>query len=527
MVDPKQYCTTCGNAVAAGDRFCSKCGATRSVSGSSGADSKGDGSPANHAETPPAGVPTSPLGTSNSEPSGVNTGAASEGSSAGTTPQPGGPLPPPPALAHPKPKRRLVLVLAIVGAAVIVAAAGVGVAIALHHTHADATGSITSTSSPSRKVVSYTSFESEYATLKGAIVKIQTIGCDGNDYVGTGFAISPHSIVTAGHVIEGAQSMTVTDGMAPLPVQVIGLDASGDIALLHSDATIPKPYIPLDSSDPQVGQRVAAIGFPLGGGLTMTQGSVSALGQVITVNSTKLAGLVQTDTALNPGNSGGPLIALNGEAGGIVDALNTQANATGYAIDPSYAYSEVSHWIASPGSYPLPLCSTPDPLNSVAVSSGQPAAPSGNEATSASAVAALLAQSADARSTVIAATQAVENCTADPDSQIPQMSAAEAQRTSALQQLGSINANDFPDGSTMISDLSAAFNASNQADQGYAAWMSDVEGTQCPYATSSDSNYQAASAASSQAVAAKSAFLALWNPIAAQFNLTQYSQDQI
>jgi hypothetical protein len=57
--------------------------------------------------------------------------------------------------------------------------------------------------------------------------------------------------------------------------------------------------------------------------------------------------------------------------------------------------------------------------------------------------------------------------------------------------------------------------------------MDDVEGSSRPYATTSDSNFQAATNASAQADAAKQAFLALWNPIAAQFNLTQYTPGQI
>jgi S1-C subfamily serine protease len=211
----------------------------------------------------------------------------------------------------------------------------------------------------------YTSFEAEYPATKGAIAKISTIGCDGSAFVGTGFAIDAHHIVTAGHVIEGSKSMTVTFGGNPVPTQIVGLDASGDVALLESDSLLPAPYIPLGDSAPGVGERVAAIGFPLGGDLTITQGSVSALGQSITVNNNQLAGLVQTDTALNPGNSGGPLVALDGTARGIVDALNTQANATGYAIAPQYARSEVQHWITSPESHPLPLCTAPDPYGSV------------------------------------------------------------------------------------------------------------------------------------------------------------------
>jgi hypothetical protein len=264
-----------------------------------------------------------------------------------------------------KRRRRLNPILAIVGAVVLIAAA-VGATLALT---GHKLGGSSSTIQPASHSLSgasanYSSFETAYASLKGAIVRITSVGCDGNDYVGSGFVIDAHHIVTAGHVVEGSQSITVIVGANPEPSQIIGLDTSGDLALLHSDGAIPGPYIPLASDDPPVGDRVAAIGFPLGAGLTMTQGSVSALEQNIVVNNTKLAGLVQTDTALNPGNSGGPLLGLDGRANGIVDALNTQANATGYAISPRYALAEVDHWLVSPESHPLPLCASPNPLGS-------------------------------------------------------------------------------------------------------------------------------------------------------------------
>jgi hypothetical protein len=421
------------------------------------------------------------------------------------------------------------LVLAIIAAVLVVAGAAVGTTIALTRSSSNPTSvdSAKSTRSPTGLAQSYSSFAAEYAAVKNAVVEIQTVGCDGNSYVGSGFVIDPHHIVTAGHVVEGSQSMTVTVNGQPVPTQIIGLDASGDVALLSSDTTLSGPYVPLESGDPDVGARVAAIGFPLAGGLTMTQGSVSALDQSPPINNSNLAGLVQTDTALNPGNSGGPLIALNGHADGIVDALNTQANGTGYAIDPQYALSEVAHWIVSPESHPLPLCSTPDPYSTASSSAESPTIPTGNESSAASAVDTILLQSANARSTVISATQSVSNCSADPDSEASVMQSAISSRESALEQVGSIDPTDLPDGSTLLGDLSSALQASDQADQDFVLWMGDVEGSACPYATSSDSNYEAATTASAQADSAKQAFIALWNPVATQFGLTQYTPGQI
>lgn len=249
------------------------------------------------------------------------------------------------------------MVALVVTVIIVVAAAATGVTAFLTRSQATPQAGARGGAAPA----SYASFEAEYPATKGAIARINTIGCNGSPSVGTGFAIDAHHIVTAGHVIEGANTMTVTLDGNPVPARIVGLDSSGDVALLQSDSPLPAPYIPLGDSAPGVGERVAAIGFPLGAGLTLTQGSVSAVGQNITVNNNQLAGLVQTDTALNPGNSGGPLIALDGTARGIVDALNTQANATGYAIGPQYAHAEVQRWIAAPESHPLPLCTAANP----------------------------------------------------------------------------------------------------------------------------------------------------------------------
>jgi hypothetical protein len=232
-------------------------------------------------------------------------------------------------------------------------------------------------------VKKYSSFESEYASVKKAVVKFKTFGCDGNAYEGSGFAIDAHHIVTAGHVIESSESITVLVGGVPIPVHLIGLDVSGDLALLETSGALSPPFIPLENHDPAVGERVAAIGYPLGGSLSMTQGSVSALQQGITVNETQLAGLVQTDTALNHGNSGGPLMGLDGRANGIVDALATDANATGYATSPKYAGADVANWLSHPQNLPLPLCSRPDPLGAISAlpttPSTAPTSPTENE----------------------------------------------------------------------------------------------------------------------------------------------------
>jgi len=351
---PAGYCIFCGTPQQAGDRFCRKCGQSR---------------PADEQPSSPADVSIP-----SALPGGVPWSPARFDPSAQPPPENGGhylsPFDqknPPPYTSSPPtaPRRRRGRVVALAVTGVVVAAAATGATVFFARSHTTPQAAAGGGAAP----VSYASFEAEYPATKGAIARINTIGCTGSPSVGTGFAIDAQHIVTAGHVIEGANTMTVTLDGNPVPARIVGLDSSGDVALLQSDSPLPGPYIPLGDSAPGVGERVAAIGFPLGAGLTLTQGSVSAVGQNITVNNNQLAGLVQTDTALNPGNSGGPLIALDGTARGIVDALNTKANATGYAIAPQYAHAEVQRWIATPESHPLPLCNAPSPY----VAAGVPA----------------------------------------------------------------------------------------------------------------------------------------------------------
>lgn len=345
------YCIFCGEPHQAGDRFCRKCGHSQPAD-----ERPNQPAEASSPAARPGGAPWTPVISGPTPPE--NGGHYLSGSGLDQNPPPPYTSSPP---AAPRRHRRRVVALVVTG--VVVAATATGVTVFLTRSHAATQAGPGAGVAPA----SYTSFEAEYPATKGAIARISTIGCDGSADVGTGFAIDAHHIVTAAHVVEGSTTMTVTLDGNPVSTQIVGLDASGDVALLASDNALPAPYIPLADSPPSVGERVAAIGFPLGAGLTLTQGSVSALGQDITVNKNQLAGLVQTDTALNPGNSGGPLIALDGTARGIVDALNTRANATGYAIGAQYAHAEVQRWIATPESHPLPLCTAPNPYGTAGV----------------------------------------------------------------------------------------------------------------------------------------------------------------
>ena len=164
---------------------------------------------------------------------------------------------------------------------------------------------------------------------------------------GTGFIIDADgSILTNHHVIDGAERITVrlSDGRNLL-ARVIGSDPDTDVALVKVDGQAGLPVAPLgDSSALRMGEWVCAIGNPLGYEHTVTVGVVSYLGRKLFDAS--LDNYIQTDAAINFGNSGGPLINSRGEVIGINAAISSRASNIGFAVPINGATSDPS---AAPG----------------------------------------------------------------------------------------------------------------------------------------------------------------------------------
>src|SRR6476661_7560307 len=162
---------------------------------------------------------------------------------------------------------------------------------------------------------------------------------------GSGFVIDPRGyILTNFHVVQGAQAISVTLGdRTHYDAKFIGADERNDIAMVKIDPKDRKlPALTMGDSDSlQVGQRVLAIGNPFGFQSTLTTGVVSALGRTVqTGQSTVIDGAIQTDAAINQGNSGGPLLNSHGEVIGINSAIYTPSGTTagiGFAIPISTA----------------------------------------------------------------------------------------------------------------------------------------------------------------------------------------------
>lgn len=153
---------------------------------------------------------------------------------------------------------------------------------------------------------------------------------------GSGFILSSDGyILTNYHVVQGSDSITVSlyNGAA-YDAKLLGYDESNDIAVLKVDATGLPPVILGDSDKLNVGENVVAIGNPLGElTFSLTAGLVSAKDRQVTLSGGVTMNLIQTDTAINSGNSGGALFNLNGEVIGITNAKYSSSSSSEASID--------------------------------------------------------------------------------------------------------------------------------------------------------------------------------------------------
>jgi S1-C subfamily serine protease len=174
-------------------------------------------------------------------------------------------------------------------------------------------------------------------TIGPAVVRVQVRAKNGRPAgVGSGVIIAPDGLVlTNSHVVEGAGEISLQDAEGHLmEARSLGEDPDTDLALLRAGFGRDLPSAPLgDSKSLKRGQLVVAIGNPLGFESTVTAGVISALGRSLRSRTGRLIeDVIQTDAALNPGNSGGPLVSSRGEVIGINTAVIMGAQGICFAV---------------------------------------------------------------------------------------------------------------------------------------------------------------------------------------------------
>lgn len=180
-------------------------------------------------------------------------------------------------------------------------------------------------------------FSQVYADVADGIGLVSVVSCAGESYTGSAFLVDEDTMLTAAHVVSDAADVRVELDRAVVGATVEALDLTHDLALLRLDAPVPGHVFELADGDLRTGAPVAAIGYPMGEARTLTVGTISGLDRDISTATGDYEGLVQTDTAINPGSSGGPVVDRSGEVVAVADAVRIDAQGIGFGVPASTA----------------------------------------------------------------------------------------------------------------------------------------------------------------------------------------------
>lgn len=192
-------------------------------------------------------------------------------------------------------------------------------------------------------MTSFESFSSELADLV-ARASPAVVGVERRRGQGSGVVLAQDGFVlTNGHVVAGGGAVRIRfSGERAVRGEVVGSDERTDLAVVRADAS-DLPSVALSERRLRVGELVLAIGNPLGFERSVSAGVVSALHRNLPApRAGVLEGLVQTDAAVNPGNSGGPLLDARGAVVGITTAMLPWAHGIGFAVP-----ARTAGWVAS------------------------------------------------------------------------------------------------------------------------------------------------------------------------------------
>jgi len=349
--------------------------------------------------------------------------------------------------------------------------------------------------------------EALISKTKSGIIRITTATCDGGE-IGTGFLLSPRLVATVEHVVDGAQQIKLSrNGKGLGSATVIGADPARDLALLRTKEPITGYDFAFADRSPALGEDVVALGFPLGLPLTVTKGSVSGLGRTIPIDNVNRRQLVQTDAAVNPGNSGGPLLATDtGKVLGLVDLRTSGANGIAFAVSAGVASPLLKAWQVAPQPTEAVYC------GDLGTNIGTPTTPStvSDEVTYARAVAHVLENSAAVRKQLVAAVSEASTNQAAAQQALALVVAARRDELDAASNAA------VPSGAEQTqAAFVRAFQLSLTSDLLYQRWIDAGSSAALARAQANDQ----------LAVAAKARFMTLYDNLRSDAGLPPFPQD--
>ncbi|GAB7095530.1 trypsin-like peptidase domain-containing protein [Halolamina litorea] len=177
-----------------------------------------------------------------------------------------------------------------------------------------------------------------YEAVSPSVVRLRVYDAGGVRGEGSGWLYDDDVLVTNDHVVDLADTVRAQFANGEwVTAELLGTDPYSDLAALSVDPPVEAEPLPLLAEQPPVGTRVAAVGAPLGLEGSLTTGVVSGQNRTISsVRNFTISGAVQTDAAVNPGNSGGPLLTLGGDVAGVI----TQAGGENIGFAVSAALTE-------------------------------------------------------------------------------------------------------------------------------------------------------------------------------------------
>ncbi len=204
------------------------------------------------------------------------------------------------------------------------------------------------------------SLQDVLAEVESGVVKLTTEACGGGQ--GSGFLVDDRLIATAAHVVEGSERVTVHLGAFRTDGTVVATDAERDLALVELEEPAAGHVFALEEDAARAGDTVAAIGYPLGLPRSVSVGTVS--GTIDELIDGSNVAYVQTDTAVNPGNSGGPLVTDSGSVIGVIDLKLVDTEGLGFAVSADDLAAHIDDWRAGraqgPASCPEEIALPPE-----------------------------------------------------------------------------------------------------------------------------------------------------------------------